>query len=214
MSRHTGVPDAPDQWFRDQIKRGGGIFDRSSYEMCVRNMSARKKRIALDCGAHVGSWSLPLSAEFDYVHAFEVDPDNFSYLEKNTEGVKNIALWNIALGSCNDPISISKGSQNSGQSHIVFDPRGGVMMRRLDDVIGEDAHARVDFIKLDVEGFELPVLVGAKSIIKLSSPLIMVEMNGLSERYGYKDGDLREYLNSLGYDKIAACNKDFLYGRN
>src|SRR5262245_53043870 len=56
-------------------------------------------RVAVDAGAHVGTWTLPLCGMFKRVWAFEPSLDNFECLLKNTAGCKNLhRIWG-ALGS-------------------------------------------------------------------------------------------------------------------
>jgi FkbM family methyltransferase len=209
MTESFGTIEAPDPWFRREIKRGNGIFDRDSYEMCMRRVE--DFRTAIDCGAHVGSWAMPMAQVFDTVYAFEPYPGNFNYLGSNSRHQKNLKIYNIAVGDVEGTIGISPGTENSGQWHIDDSGRK-VNMIPLDSMFDEISD--VDFIKIDVEGYELPVLQGAKKLIDRDNPVIMLEMNGLSERYNYTDRDLRDYVVRIGYKQVAAQNKDFLFARS
>ena len=68
----------------------------------------------------------------------------------------------------------------------------------LDEIVQERNIAKVDFIKLDVEGFELFVLAGAASVLK-SKPVLFIELD---------DNNLREH------DRTAKelVNLSFSYG--
>ena len=66
---------------------------------------------------------------------------------------------------------------------------------RLDDEPGLTSCNSIDFIKLDTEGNELAVLRGAKELIRRNKPLLMIEMNGCSERFfKTSEQDLRDFL--------------------
>lgn len=198
---------APDDWFNEQILKNNGIFDRPSYEMCIRNCN--KFRIAVDCGAHVGSWTYPLSNIFKKVYAIEANPANYEYLVKNVDKKKNINLHNIAIGESSGAVDIVSGSQNSGQSHVTSG--NSIKLDMLDNIIPDIDKPLIDFIKMDIEGYELFAVRGAIDIITLSRPNIMVELNGLSERYSHTDQDVVSFLNSLGYVDIDKTNKDHFF---
>ncbi len=59
--------------------------------------------------------------------------------------------------------------------------------------------ASVSFIKIDVEGFELPVLEGAVETIQRCRPLMLVEQNGNDEvHFGRPRNEATAFLESLG----------------
>jgi FkbM family methyltransferase len=73
-----------------------------------------------------------------------------------------------------------------------------VTTSRLDDCIPEDY--KPDFVKIDVEGGEFGVLVGATRTLSSHHPLIIVEHGNDAERgYGYTTSDLHALLTDLGY---------------
>jgi len=203
-------PKAPDEWFNQRIIEGNGIFDRDSYELM---MSAVKSfRTAIDIGAHVGTWSIPMASHFKQVMSFEPDWVNFKYLLANTSGINNIIKHNIALGAANEWVGMEKGSENSGQSFISTNTKNlsqPILMAALDDY----DLSGVDLIKIDTEGFELNVLRGAAFTIAKCSPVIMVELNGLGKRYGIMDSQVKEFLESLSYKLFGKQNKDYVYVR-
>jgi hypothetical protein len=60
--------------------------------------------------------------------------------------------------------------------------------------------SRVDFIKIDVEGFELSVLRGAQRLLEEHLPIVCFELTPLySKRYGYGVDDFWHLLRPLGY---------------
>ena len=62
-------------------------------------------------------------------------------------------------------------------SHVVPLEGDGIPMVRLDDYAAEAGLARVDFVKMDVEGFEPAVLAGAVGLIGRFGPPILMEFN-------------------------------------
>ena len=73
-------------------------------------------------------------------------------------------------------------------------------MRRLDDVVGECAMPRVDFIKVDIEGSELRMLVGAEHTLRRFRPPLLLEVSeDYLVRRGDSSGELAAYLRDLDY---------------
>ena len=68
-------------------------------------------------------------------------------------------------------------------------------MNRLDDFELKN----VDFIKVDVEGYEYFVISGAIETITRCRPVIIVEQKAGFERYGLSDKQAVALLKSLGY---------------
>jgi len=156
-------------------------------------------RTVIDGGAHQGIWTRALLEKFNNVIAFEPWPDNF---KKLPEGSKN---YRLALGNCSNDLSMAPGKDNSGQYHLVNGE--GVEVVTIDDFDFED----VDFLKLDVEGYELFAIEGARATIEKYHPVVLIEENGLCERYGVRGGEAGEYLEDMGYEMVLRKNKDYVY---
>lgn len=207
-------PKAPDQWFTDEIARGRGIFDRDSFEFMLTWIKPERMRTVLDIGAHVGTWSIPLSQKFQRVDAYEPNDENFNFLVDNIGEIQNIIPWNFALGNNHKSyVSLKDGADNNGQTHIDEVYKNGasglVQMLALDQMI--DLHEDIDLIKLDVEGYEQHVLMGGRQTILRQKPAIYLEFNGLGSRYGSQDTTTTIILQNWGYDIAGKCNKDFLF---
>lgn len=194
-----------DPWFAEQTARHGGIFDRPSYEAALSYVTDWRR--AVDGGAHVGTWTVALSEKFDTVHAFEPDPDNYKCLEANTKHLRKIVRHDVALGAGWGAAAMVKGSENSGQAHLGTEGPA-VKIAPLDDY----GFTSLGFLKLDVEGYELHAILGARDTIMRCKPIILIEENGLCERYGTRDGDAPDLLKTMGMVKLAQVNKDHIFG--
>ena len=206
-------PKAPDNWFNHKIRRGDGIFDRKSFEYTIS--ACTKFRTALDIGAHVGTWSLGMAKRFENVLSFEPNEINYQFLKENTRNTENIQIKHCAMGDKNCHVSMMPGIENSGMSYVSLE-QGDVPMMTVDYFIRESGYPVyekyiIDLIKIDVEGFELPVLMGAKDTIERYKPVIMVELSGHGDRFGFPDKDVQDYLLSLGYTLFGKTNKDYVY---
>lgn len=157
-----------------------------------------ERRLAVDGGAHRGIWTRELVKHFDLVWAFE------PRLEFATR-IEDGHVMPYALGERHGFCSIREGTQNTGQAHVA--PGDDVCVVALDSFRFEV----LDFLKLDLEGYELHALKGGEQTILSCRPAIMVEMNGLSERYGYNDKDLHAWLSERGYKHIGRWGRNHLY---
>jgi FkbM family methyltransferase len=131
----------------------------------------------VDVGANVGLYSLllaRLAAPEGQVIAFEPEPQLFRVLAENTQhsGLPNLTLRNQALGEYDGRVRFYRSAFNSGDNRL-----GGlgwkgqgveVQMTRLDATLSDP---RVDFIKMDVQGYEMGVLRGMEGVFEASPRL-------------------------------------------
>lgn len=157
------------------------------YQFAQRDTATRwcnKFDFALDIGAHVGLWSRPLTLKFKKVVAFEPHEPFHKLLRSNAPDVD---IRGLALGSAFGTVSLEETEGNSGITR-VSGSGGKIHMVDLDSF----EFSPVDFIKVDCEGYELPVLEGAHTLLKHSSPVIVVEQK--PHKYGWGQHAAVEYL--------------------
>lgn len=122
----------------------------------------------LDVGANVGYYSL-LFAKWlkglGVVHAFEPFPATASRLRRNLElnpdlqGI--IRLHQVALSDRAETVSMAvPDSTNSGCNYLSNDLAGAIPMLTLDGFVEREKLARIDFLKVDIEGSEVAFLRG------------------------------------------------------
>ncbi|MDE2470226.1 MAG: FkbM family methyltransferase, partial [Bradyrhizobium sp.] len=140
------------------------------------------RTLAVDVGAHVGTWTLALAeAGFRTVEAFEPAPDTFECLrenvkewrEANPDRGNTVSLTNCALGETTTFMGMKEDGKyaggNTGGRYLKGE--GKVFVRPLDVYNLQE----LDFLKLDVEGFELFVLKGARSTLLRCRPVVVIE---------------------------------------
>lgn len=164
-------------------------------------------------GAHLGQEVL-IYKKFcnNYIYLFEPQKNVFRKLEKNTRDFNNVILFNFALGSENTITKLNKSSTNDGASSSILQPElhtslheeikfleiEEIEVRRFDSLNIND----VNFLTIDVQGFELEVLKGfGNSISDLD--FIFTEVN---RDYVYKENvlikDLDNELENKGFMRI------------
>lgn len=126
-------------------------------------------RTAVDIGAHVGLWARGLTEKFSKVVCFEPNPEFAEILLINAPDVS--AVHQYALGDREGLVQLEITPDNTGSTHIKRGAEGAIPMKPLDEFNLSD----VDFVKIDVEGFELEVVKGGYETFKRNSPVIIVE---------------------------------------
>jgi len=143
----------------------------------------------IDVGANIGIFSIFAAqyAKRGKIYAFEPASETFKILKENTAYYENIEVFKLSLGNENKKgkiriFSISKGISTLVDSSLAdkFSQNFGefieeeVEVVKLDDFLMQNKVPKIDFIKIDVEGYELKVLEGAKETIKKYLPVIVV----------------------------------------
>jgi FkbM family methyltransferase len=172
----------------------------------------KKDFVVLDIGANIGFLTLNFAKRCPegYVFSFEPDTKNFAALEDNIRqnGFENIRIFKNALGARSETALLYKlYANNPGANRILSEKPGEpcqaekVEVLVLDDVFEQLALPRIDLIKIDVEGFEVFVLMGSKKVIKKWRPILFVELAEVSLRQqGYSALSLIEFIEGMGYE--------------
>jgi FkbM family methyltransferase len=165
-----------------------------------------------DIGANLGIYTLlaagPVGAS-GTVHAFEPVPDLLSYLEESVRrsGAGNVVVNPLAVGDCSEPVPmyLALKKKHSGWHSLAPSadrPRQiQVQGITLDDYVEARGLDRVDLIKIDIEGGELPAFRGASRLLsRPDAPILQAELcDSHCAHFGYTSRDAKEYLAALGY---------------
>lgn len=164
------------------------------------------KTRAVDVGAHVGLWTRVLARYFDEVIAFEPVPEHIECFRRNTDGLDNVKFYPWALGAKEETVAIKAPRDNSGNARVVRDTWSNANCRTLDSL----DLPPVDFMKVDVEGYELFVIQGARDLIRRDKPVIVCEQKpGNAERYGLGQADAVTLLCEWGYKVVWEKQGDY-----
>lgn len=158
----------------------------------------------IDIGANIGLMSIyasKLVGETGKVISFEAHPETFKWFQFNIDlnEASNIQANAFALGSKNGNAEIyDNWDINRGGASLVVKSKDSVgypvEIKILDEVLSENIVPKL--IKIDVEGFELPVLKGAVKTIRNHHPVLVVEYSP-NRNNVHKAFELFDFLEDL-----------------
>lgn len=159
----------------------------------------------VEVGANVGHHSLFLARYAKEVHAFEPYEPVLRRFKRMVEinKIPNIHIYGIALGDESGRKLFFKPAERSQVTGSLIEgfepgsePYGEVDVRTGDEILEQARVRRVTLAKIDVEGFEKPVLKGLARTLKAHRPVVIFELTtGLPPPVGFRDwADVRSVL--------------------
>jgi FkbM family methyltransferase len=172
----------------------------------------RKWDVAVDVGSHVGFWAYDMALRFKTVWCFEPAKHTYECLARNLAEFNNVIAYNVAVGAAGGRATMHNDNQrpgNTGSAYVQPDKYGDVGMIALD----EAGISKCDFLKIDVEGYELYALKGAAELIASNRPVISMECTDrkFRGRYSIEEGSAERWLIKHGYREAAAMRPDKVF---
>lgn len=198
-----------------QIKRGEPwepwLFD-------VYNKYLTKESVVIEAGCHIGTHTMVISELCKTLYCFEPLPSSRKLLESNVllNGRNNVAVCDFALGESNYTAEIGwSGEANKGATGISKNNAYGTpsWANEMSEKIEVNVMAidnlrldKLDFIKADVEGFEINLINGGIETIKKYKPIILIE-------WWNKDEIKEDFkmLLDIGYKLEKVRGADYLF---
>jgi len=198
---------------------------RDNYELTLKQYLYLEtpESTFLDVGANYGYWSRFILAnsrargiENVKIVSFEPLPANYELLVENMRQIPhspdNVRCEQVAVGSeagacflnlCNsDPGSTFASDSGDVQCRLIT----------IDQYVDHFQLANVALINIDVEGFELRVIRGAKETIQRDHPRVICEvLPRLLARAGTCPAELFDEMASLGYSYRTISDTDYLF---
>jgi FkbM family methyltransferase len=192
-------------------QKADGTYQGANYRAAM--VFVKDRSMAVDCGAHVGTWTRLMSQDFGKVIAVEPSPDTYEALLANlaTFTCTNVETRQMAVGNRNDTVGLALDARaetlkNTGARFVRG--TGDIPMGMIDDW----NLPSVGFIKMDIEGSEYHAIIGARATIKRCQPIILFENKKFWLRYDVaKDGPQR-LLMTLGYRELGSVSCDRIWG--
>lgn len=186
-----------------------GSYERDLVDW-AREIAPSDKQF-VDCGAHMGSWTLVMAAHFREVHAFEPQRLIYQQLCGNValNGLSNVFAHNVGLDEAEGRLTLHRPGVDRGSSSARadvaarFEAEGIALSPETIRVVPLDSFADVltdvGLVKIDVEGLELRVLKGALQVLRANGlPKVLFEC--WSSEWFRRDKDqLLRFLDDFGY---------------
>lgn len=140
--------------------------------------------VLMDVGANVGHHTLFASTIAKEVHAFEPFPEVASQIHEKIRVnlLTNVHIHEVGLGEANEtlPYSVPLSDKNTGTGSFVAGKKGRLNTLDLPIVIGdeylESLHlSKLDFIKMDIEGYEPQAIRGLRKTLYKYRPIVFFE---------------------------------------
>jgi FkbM family methyltransferase len=176
-----------------------GIYDSKGVQCIEKILSRLQSPIVFDIGANIGNHALVMARYSKMVYLFEPQRNTVLMLH-NTMMLNSIKNWKIFEFGLSDEQKILPLYQNldgnNGASTFISQLKGDkfaveqLQVKKGDDIVRESNINQLDFIKIDVEGFEAKAISGLADSIKRFSPIILMEWNNIITKQQFKELNL------------------------
>lgn len=213
-----------DSTFRKKLENGDiekwGVED---FQIAKREI--KEFRTCLDIGAHIGLTTRRFASHFKNVHSFE--PLLTEYLIENTSMLQNVTIYPNAVTNKPQILKMYRNEFNSGCGMVdykdmktLLDTRYkneksrhfGMQPIEVEGITIDSLELKnVDFIKIDVEGYNIPVLEGMKKTLQENEPAIQIETHPENIQVEIETHSILESLGYIRYYKTKNKPQDWFY---
>lgn len=172
--------------------------------------------VVVDVGAHAGQFAKIFSRLAFQGRVFAFEPGSYARLilsiALRARGRRNVTVLPMALGEREQELTLSlplkaSGSLGFGLANLADADTGDrprwretVPVTTLDRIVAQENLARLDFIKADIEGWEMQMLRGARAVITRHRPAVMLEIAAPHlRRAGAEPAEIGDFFSGLGY---------------
>ncbi len=194
-----------------------GTYEIDSIDYMLSKIS--KNEVLFDVGANAGYISMALAQYCKKVYAFEPMPFNINRMQKHFLANKlnsQIDILPYAITDVDKELEFTFSKSHLSNTYIksssLYDENQTekVIGRSIDSLVFESNLEKPKILKIDVEGAEYDVLLGAQNTIQKYSPIIMLATHD-AHLEGVKDKCLH-FLNGLGYTCDSTKEKKVVSG--
>jgi len=192
------------------------LFSNGTYEagtLHIIKHCLREGDVFIDIGSNIGLMSILASLSVSTtgrVYAFEPEAETFSILEHNIalNRISNIQAHHLAIGANEGMATIYGSDLNRGSASLIKSPDShthgeSIPIQTLDTFVSKNNLTHIRMLKIDVEGWELDVLSGAKRLLAYpTAPIVCVEYSNLHPIHNGLLIDIYHFLVKINHYKI------------
>ena len=193
-----GIKPSTDGWLWP--KGDDGLWDGPKQNWSqfkpVIQQHCRDFKVAVQAGGACGMYPRLLSEMFETVYTFEPSALSFHCLIHNCARERIVKI-NAALGESHQMVDVHYGAvSNIGTNTVHPSSSGFVPVLMVDDLDLKQC----DLIMLDIEGYEINALIGARYTMAALKPLVTCE-NGSTR-------DIEMFMEEMNYEKLGVYHAD------
>jgi FkbM family methyltransferase len=178
-------------------------YQEKEYNSAIEKV--KSFRTAIDLGANLGVMSKRMVRDFQFVHAFE--PLFHEHLKENVLE-ENIQIYPYAVGDQEKTEMMRVGVYHSGGSNIIVNPKDTRDLTEVKVVTVDSFNITdVDFIKIDVELYEMYAIKGAQKTIETYLPTVLIELTPNNPFYK----EIQIFFKELGYERQVVGTHDSIF---
>lgn len=168
----------PKNGYLDAQIYANGLYEPHIVKEIIAN--TKDGDVCIDVGANIGHHTIVMSQSVGNngkVYAYEPIPKIKEQLEKSLllNEIKNVETLQIALSDKESAMELNICDSNIGSSSLVNKTNDSEKITIQTKTLDSYNYSKVDFIKIDVEGFEYNVLLGGEKTIEKYKPTIIIE---------------------------------------
>ena len=170
-------------------------------------VEVKKGDVVCDVGAYIGEFSLAILDKADKILAIEPDPIASICLRKNVGHFMKIKVYQKLLWKSNTTLEFKLAYATADSSILdinsaICKKKIKMQARRLDDLLSDLNVDKIDFLKIDVEGAEPEVLLGAEGAMY---KIRKIAVDCTAERYGKPtSSEVQMILTSFGFQTFIS----------
>jgi FkbM family methyltransferase len=196
--------------YRDDLKAWWPIYDHAPVK-CMQFVQhglpavdvvaklCRRRRECVQAGGHAGFWPKALATRFEQVHTFEPERALFECMRRNCEA-PNVTMYQQGLGAANGTARF-RSHVSAGSWRVDPDGDHSITLLTIDSLNLKHC----DAILLDIEGYEVAALDGARETVERCRPVILCELLPRSKEA------IEQWLWRAGYWKASRFGRDGIY---